>query len=527
MRIMIVDDEVIIRTGLAKVIRWHEIGIDLLPPAASAEEALERIAEERPHILLTDIRMSGMSGLELAEETRRINPDIEVIILSGHDDFVYTQQAIRQDVCDYLLKTSRPEEIIKTVLKAKRRVQERWAAQSQNYHHKKEEISRSFEQWAVDGEPEDGRAPAEPIFLPSSVDEQQIRDWKKQVLIIAADGWNDPQSESLLLFAVENLLSDLLTCTTMIQKKRIVAAVYLDPRRNDSDAQYRQVFHHIETMMKCTLFVAVGQPIVRLEKLHESYMTADEAFGYRVIIDHKMCSFEEIKQRKGGKTVCAYEEEIELSSILLEGDLIALKSWVQQFIKEQRQDPNATLESLSACLHSIVIAAHRWLERVLAATGREKLLELANLPAPFHLKRGDMIIPQDALFQHLYSVMKTYHTQHAEGQTAHVHKAMAFIEEQLEHDVSLHQVAKHVHLHPNHLSEVFKKSTGMTFGDFVIRKKMNRAMEILSVSPAKVSEVASQIGYEDVKYFSKVFKKYTGKTPSEFRDAPTYGLKPQ
>src|SRR5690606_30540369 len=107
-------------------------------------------------------------------------------------------------------------------------------------------------------------------------------------------------------------------------------------------------------------------------------------------------------------------------------------------------------------------------------------------------------IPQDALFQHLYTIMKIYHTQHAEGQTAHVHKAMAFIEEQLEHDVSLQQVAKHVHLHPNHLSEVFKKSTGMTFGDFVIRKKMSRAMEILAVSPAKVSEVASQVGYEDV-----------------------------
>lgn len=137
------------------------------------------------------------------------------------------------------------------------------------------------------------------------------------------------------------------------------------------------------------------------------------------------------------------------------------------------------------------------------------------------------MIPQDALFQHLYTIMKIYHTQHAEGQTAHVHKALAFIEEQLEHDVSLQQVAKHVHLHPNHLSEVFKKSTGMTFGDFVIRKKMSRAMEILAVSPAKVSEVASQVGYEDVKYFSKIFKKYTGKTPSEFRDEPTLELKPQ
>lgn len=83
MRLLIVDDEVIIRTGLASVIAWPELGIELLQPAASAEEALTRMAEERPHILMTDIRMTGRSGLELAEEGLRLLPELEVIILSG------------------------------------------------------------------------------------------------------------------------------------------------------------------------------------------------------------------------------------------------------------------------------------------------------------------------------------------------------------------------------------------------------------------------------------------------------------
>ncbi|WKL01075.1 response regulator [Paenibacillus amylolyticus] len=96
MRLLIVDDEVIIRTGLASVIAWHELGIELLQPAASAEEALTRLAEERPHILMTDIRMTGRSGLELAEEGLRLLPELEVIILSGYDDFSYAQQAIHK-----------------------------------------------------------------------------------------------------------------------------------------------------------------------------------------------------------------------------------------------------------------------------------------------------------------------------------------------------------------------------------------------------------------------------------------------
>ncbi|MED4959708.1 response regulator, partial [Paenibacillus macerans] len=130
MKLLIVDDEVIIRTGLASVIAWNELGLTLLAPAASAEEALKRIREEKPDILMTDIRMSGKNGLQLAEEAKRMLPALEVVILSGYGDFAYTQQAIRQGVGDYLLKTSKPEEIIKTVLQAKQRIAERRAEDS-------------------------------------------------------------------------------------------------------------------------------------------------------------------------------------------------------------------------------------------------------------------------------------------------------------------------------------------------------------------------------------------------------------
>lgn len=159
MRLLIVDDEVIIRTGLASVIAWHELGIELLTPAASAEEALTRMTEERPHILMTDIRMTGRSGLELAEEGLHMLPELEVIILSGYDDFSYAQQAIRQGVTDYLLKTSKPEEIIKTVLQAKHRITERWAEKSREGQLLRENKQQLFTAWIIDGNVESGSSP--------------------------------------------------------------------------------------------------------------------------------------------------------------------------------------------------------------------------------------------------------------------------------------------------------------------------------------------------------------------------------
>ncbi|CAG7655873.1 helix-turn-helix domain-containing protein [Paenibacillus allorhizosphaerae] len=525
MRIMIVDDEVIIRTGLAQVIQWEALGFELLEPAASAEEALGRMPRERPNIVLTDIRMTGKTGLQLAEEAKRIVPEAEVIILSGYDDFEYMQQAIRQDVSDYLLKTSRPEEIIKTVLRAKRRIEERWAVHSRDLFKNKEARNRLFERWVIAGDMAGMDQELQAGLLSRLLaDRENGEDGLLQIVLVAAEGWDDaPASESLLLFAVENMLGDLLVyCETLVQDKRIVAAIRCKSGIGCDSHHFRAVMDKIERMLKCSLFVAAGMPVEKPEQLPESYAAADYAFGYRALLKEKMVEYTAVRQRIGGKTVCTHEEELELSSILLDNDAIALKEWVGRYIQSQLDDPQMTLESLEASVRSVAVSAHRWLERVMSATGRGGALEAK----PTHLQLGRGMAPRDALFPHLYSVMTLYHHRYADGKTTHAQKAMAYIEEHLGGDVGLAQVAKHVHLHPSHLSEVFKKETGMTFGDYVTKQRMRRAMEILSVSPAKVSEVAAEVGYEDVKYFGQIFKKYTGKTPSEYRDkagSPTNG----
>src|SRR5699024_2496775 len=123
MKVLIVDDEIIIREGIANVIPWDNLGYTLLKPASSAEDALKQIDTEYPDILITDIRMTGMTGLELVSLIEERNYQIESILLTGYDDFEYIQEAIRQNVCDYLLKNSSPDDIILAVERAKKRVE--------------------------------------------------------------------------------------------------------------------------------------------------------------------------------------------------------------------------------------------------------------------------------------------------------------------------------------------------------------------------------------------------------------------
>ncbi|MCT2196383.1 response regulator [Paenibacillus sp. p3-SID1389] len=517
MNVLIVDDEVIIRTGLASVISWSELGLNLLQPAASAEEALERLEVERPDILITDIRMNGKTGLELAEEAVRRLPGLEVIILSGYGDFAYAQQAIRQGVSDYLLKTSKPEEIIRTVLQAKQRLVERRAEDSRAHRQAREERQRQLYKWVIEGEA--GAAPADPKHAGSSQDLKNFgHPWYRQVLILSAGGWGqEEEADSLLRFAVQNMLEDLLPgAAVLIHQRRIVCVTGPEPSAVHSSGQrFKGMLERIENLLNCQLRLAAGVPVEDPDQVHQSYVTAQAAFAYHDLLPGaKLLDYQAFADRKGGKTVITQEEENELGSILLEQDRMALRAWTHRLADELTADPECTPESYQACLQSAAVAAHRWLERTLRALGKEGAARFA----PWLQQHIGGAKLKDELFRHLHAVMSLYHGQLGEGQASHVQRAKAYMESCPAEELSLQQVAAYVHLHPSHLSELFKKETGSTFGDYVTALRMRRAMELLAVSPAKVSEIAGLTGYEDVKYFSRLFKKHTGKTPSEFRE---------
>lgn len=215
--------------------------------------------------------------------------------------------------------------------------------------------------------------------------------------------------------------------------------------------------------------------------------------------------------------VCSQEEEGELSSLLLSGNAAELRLWVNRIVSGQLQDPEQTPSTLQAFLQSLLIAGHRWLERVLSDTGRVGTDIPGDLAMQVLLKDGESF--EEALFKQLHTLISVYHQSIAESRHANIRRAIAFMTENLDKSITMQQVAKTVHLNPNHFSEVFKRETGMNYIEYLTKVRMKRAGEILLESPAKVSDVAKRVGYEDIKYFTQLFKKHTGHTPSGYRQA--------
>jgi len=511
MKIMIVDDEVIIRTGLATVIQWHELGLTFLEPAASAEEAIERIPSEKPDILLTDIRMTGKSGLELAEEARAVLPGLDIIILTGFDDFSYTQKAIRQGINDYLLKTSRPDDIIRTILRAKQRIEEKSHIHNQDQLEMRNHL---LERWIIHGEIDHLPSPLEQLLCFSDHEIKHHTISGYQVWVIRGSGWNEsPKKEKLLAFATENICRELLHCQTFLYQERVIAILPTYATANASERySNEQSLLKVEKMLRCQLSVTVGQVVESIANLHQSYETALQIEPYHGLIEDSIIHYDQILLRAGAPTTCTSEDEQQLTTILLEDDPLDLKQWIHRYIRQHLEHPQFTLDSLESAMQYIVSVVNQWLARAQQAIGS------AAHPLTLLFRYSRDIDPSICLFQYIHSVMKTYHHQLMSSTVSHVQKAKSFIESNDELDLNLQQVAKRIHLHPSHLSELFKKETGATFSDYITKQRMKRAAQLLSSTRLKVSDVATKVGYTDVKYFSQLFKKDTGVTPSEYRD---------
>jgi len=511
LKIMIVDDEVIIRTGLATVINWDELELILLEPAASAEEALSRIPHECPDILLTDIRMAGKSGLELAEEARDLMPELDIIILTGFDDFKYTQRAIQTRVNDYLLKTSRPDDIIRTILRAKQRIEER--NQIQNHDFKKLKRS-SLERFIIFNEPINQQLENELYLSFTHLHENLIVEGYHIWILIGA-GWTEStKTEKLLSFAIENICKELLPCETFIHQNKVIAILPIFDSSNEFEFRKNYIaVQKIEAMLRCKIGVTVGKKVSHLEDLHHSYLSAETIYPYLGLMPYSIICYEDIILRTGAPTPCTVEEQAQLISILLEDDPIALKLWITSFIQNHLSHPQFTLDSLEASMQFIVTVVNQWLDRALQAIGAD---EYYPQSLPFRYNREAE--PVSCLFQHVHALMKVYHQLSQKLSISHVQKAKSYIESHVGLDLTLQQVAKRIHIHPNHLSELFKKETGINFSDYLTKQRMKRAIQLLSTTKMKVSDVATQVGYTDVKYFSQLFKRDTGVTPSEYRE---------
>ncbi|REK71837.1 response regulator transcription factor [Paenibacillus paeoniae] len=509
MKLLIIDDEIIIREGLSTVIKWEENGFTLLNPAASAEEALMRIPIEKPDIIMTDIRMTGKTGLDLAREVKQDFPETEIVILSGYEEFAYAQQAMREGISDYLLKTSRPGDIMAAAMRAQKRIMVKRAAEA----HQTAFRSKLLEKMLTSDSP----------ITEQDVDHilqyypelRMASEWESlELWLVTSDVYMtiSPEADKELGL-VGNKLRQSLDCAILDWND---GWLYIF-RSNQTGAlrKVKAAVEHAERILHCRLFATSGYIAANVKDLRGALRSAEQATAFRFLAgDAKLIRYDDIKNRKGMRTVCSQEEEAVLTAVLRSRDREKLDAWIQKTLSDVRQDPEATPGSMKSYLHSFLVAGFRWLERA-AASVSQSVQELQQLEG---LDLNELAkLPAEVMTGIFSSIMSQYDELSGDRNSA-IARTVSYIREHLDQSLTLSQVAAYVHMNPNYFSELFKRETGKNYIEFVTEARIEWAIRLLRETPAKVSEIAKRVGYEDLKHFNRMFKRYTGETPSFFRE---------
>lgn len=535
LKVMVVDDEENIRLGIVEGIDWESYGLEVACQAANGREALIEAQRHRPDIILLDINMPFVNGLEFTKQARQFLPDSFIIILSGYSDFEYAKESIKYGVSEYLLKPISPVELMEAIVKARDKLTE---------NHRKEQYLNSLKQQFRESLPALREKWVYDLlhssYLESETGMKDKLGWlgidfpsdKFAACVIriedlAERSSGNEEGKHLFLYAVKNICDEILSrnawgLSVVTNEGLLEALISLDGRegglfQEDLDRKAESMEKSIAEFLGLTVTVRFGSVYSGYGQIAYSYR---EAYG-------------SIQMKKSGKKD---------ANIGMDGETASVLALVFPFDKEQEM-----VRYLKAMNEKAVSVAADLLDELeandLVAGETGYLAEAANQVAGtvhklladngIHAEEAErlyelvcaagVLTPADPseiranLLQYVTAGLKEIIETKGKPYRVEIEQVKKYIEDHYNQDISLKDISSSIFMNLNYLCTLFKNEVGETINNYMTRVRMEKAMELLRTTDLKIFEIAERVGYSNTNYFSYAFKKYMGAAPNEYR----------
>ena len=520
-KVFLVDDEIVVREGIRSNFPWEETDFVLAGEAPDGEIALSMLQDVKPDILITDIRMPFMDGLELCRQVSRSMPWIYIVILSGYDDFAYAREAISLGVKEYLLKPVSGQEL--------RSVLERIALRIQEDKRQQASLIAYREQMASSKRYLKEKLLTE-LYAGASVD-RVMRSARSMQMNLRANHYAvmllspspEPEGEEAM-FSAQSVLERLAegsgdTAHLCRLQGDFALLVMGDNAADLEERAYglaQAARYDAERSAGVKLLVASGADVSSLNEIPRSLSDAR-----RILEKLRAGKAENDPRRIMGAQDVGGEEEISIPDV----DAAPLG---EQFRYATAADVDEILNRYIAGLgdgaaQSVMMANYLFVEIVMAASrivrdsgGAPREVIPEALHARQSMLNVDEVLP---LCRDMLERAIAFRDSRGSARYGSViRKARAFIAEKFnDSNLTLHDVASHVALSNNHFCTVFSQEMGVTFTEYLTSVRIARAKELLSATQMRTGDVAYAVGYNDPHYFSYLFKKNTGLSPRDYR----------
>ena len=543
LKIFLAEDEVVVRETIKRMIPWEELGFELVGEAADGEMALPLLIRQQPDLLITDIKMPFMDGLTLARLAKKEIPGLKVVILSGYDDFNYAKQAIGIGVEDYLLKPITKNVLIERLSEIRSRY-EHEKTQKEYYEKFQREMqayeknsSRDFFEALVGGSMDmmEVYKRAEKLGLDIVAEAYNVliftmncdEDFSGQ-----RDEYSSWEAESLEL--LENFFAG--HSSAMLFRSNIFSyGVLLKGQRETIEENTRACVDEIRKILsrqdgRREWFLAVGQSVERLSQIQKSYHTASRAFSQRYLYDENILYYDEMEtmEHPGGQAETednAYLQKVDVNALnpaILQKFLSnGLQEETENFVKDYfyaiGQEPMESLVFRNYVILNVRFSVISFIKGLGCDTNEMESADTEEVLA----ESGKNMESAIAYAKKMISQAIEIRDQNSGNKNRSILKtAVDFIDSHyMDEEISLNTVANVANVSSNHFSALFSQNMGQTFIEYLTTLRMNKAKELLRCTGMRSSEIAGEIGYKDAHYFSYLFKKTQGMTPSDYRKA--------
>lgn len=534
-KVFLVEDEMVIRRGIKNSIDWEKEGYIFCGEASDGELAYPMIIKEKPDILITDIRMPFMDGLELCKLVKKELPNIKILILSGYDEFDYAKEAIRLGVTEYLLKpisSGKLLEALNGVSESIRRekedkdlVRKYMEEIRENTEHEKQKF---FEQMIA------GNLSMADALETGKKYEMSLSAGMYNLLLFRFTLGEENRKSGELLgeaeYAIEKLTERLEYVFEFQRGVEGWAFLLMADNEEQMSERVKELSKDLEEIMKnystIAYFGGIGQPVARLRELEESFREAERALAARFTMElNRIISVDDIRMAQNVDTL----DDIEITSF---GEIEKTRTMLEKFLNNGVEDeidefvdvyinelPEENLKSVLMRQYIIMdayIVMMSFCEKIEGIEGKmqaqseelknsmKTIQTLEEIKNYIRMLLKKIIGVRDTISGRRYSdiieiakdqIRKTY----------------------MSDEISLNTIAAEVGMSPSYFSSIFSKEMGKTFVEYLTEIRMDRAKELLMCSSMKTSEIGYEVGYKDPHYFSYIFKKTQNCTPKEFR----------
>lgn len=530
-KVLIVDDEVLARVGIKSFVQWNEAGFEVVGDAENGKKALAMIIDLKPDIVITDIHMPVMNGIELIRAVKEENIRVEFLVLSAYDDFEFVKEAMRLGAADYILKLEMESKDLTELLnKLKEKIEKENANKMAEKHFMRSKENLSTIQEKLFKEMVFGHKYQNDEFE-KKINEIQVTLPRQNLICLVLNLDNkgrfdkrDVKDVYLLDYAIINIINEILIdcrygvvfCFRPEEYIIILSAVEEENHKNKSqkvDELDRLIKRFLKEYLNISVSIGVSDFFQEYVKLPVAYQQALYAVNqnfnlplgstvwYKDIVPKS--KEDDLSIRLDLKNL---ERQFEIADIV--GIRISFEMIINYFLGESDK---ITREHLKATCSALVFIINPYLDEYkiekVRLWGTDPYKQLEDLKT-----QRDFISWIEQLKIKLLENLKD-----ADESKRMIAKAKQFVNRNYMGEISLESVSKYTNISANYFSAIFKKETGTNFIDYVTNVRIEAAKRLLMEQKYKIYEISQMVGYENEHYFSRVFKKITGISPKKFK----------